>query len=144
MLKITCPFLFICNLLLLISCDNKISHDPVVKPEFSVSKETVYSEIKNLAKTEVVWMEGYSFLIDTLNTSLNVQLINPKELPANKDSIIATQKRVASRLKSFLKDGKQFKEYNIIFIRRDTVRRSSGTLTSEEALFDYTFKESDL
>jgi len=138
------------GLILILGCQNtngifeSMSYDPVLEPKFNSDKKTVCLDIKKIVNTEDVWMEGYnSFVVDSL-TSLNVQLINPIDFSKNEDSIFATQQKVAKALKKMLVNPQQFKEYNIIFIKRDTVKKNFTIVTSEVALSSYTFKGADL
>jgi hypothetical protein len=117
----------------------------VFEPKFKISKKIILSDIQKITKTQQVWIEGYKTPVDdTLDISLNVQLINAREIPQNKDSIISIQKRVASKLKYSLKNPSQFKTYRIIFIQRDTIKGNFGTITSENGLYDHNFYANSL
>lgn len=120
-------------------------HDYVFEPKFKDNKNIILSEIQKITKTEKVWIEGYKIPVhDTLDISLNVQLINAKEIPNNKDSIISIQKRVATKLKYSLKNPSQFKIYRVIFIQRDTIKGNFGKIKSENGLYSHYFYANSL
>ncbi len=142
---IFCTFLFL-------ACDNS-KFNPKLNPEFSPKFEPIFKvnnqfvnvEIQKLIKTKSLFIEGYKTRVDdTLDIFLTVQLINVEILPKNNDSLVEIQKKVARKIKNLLKDPLQFKAYDVVIIKRDTVKNLLGTMTSEEGLSHNRFNASDL
>jgi hypothetical protein len=142
---IFCPFLFLaCNNPKLNSEFNS-EFSPKFEPIFKVNNQFVNVEIQKLIKTKSLFIEGYKTRVDdTLDIFLTVQLINVEILPKNNDSLVAIQKKVASKIKNLLKNPLQFKAYDVVIIQRDTVKSLVGTMTSEEGLSHNRFNASDL
>lgn len=138
---IFCPFLFL-------ACNNpKLNSEfsPKFEPIFKVNNQFVNVEIQKLIKTKSLFIEGYKTRVDdTLDIFLTVQLINVEILPKNNDSLVAIQKKVASKIKNLLENPLQFKAYDVVIIQRDTVKNLLGTMTSEEGLSHNRFNASDL
>ena len=138
---IFCPFLFL-------ACDNpKLNSEfsPQFEPIFKVNNQFVNIEIQKIIKTKSLFIEGYKTRVDdTLDIFLTVQLINVEILPKNNDSLVAIQKKVASKIKNLLENPLQFKAYDVVIIQRDTVKSLVGTMTSEEGLSHNRFNASDL
>ena len=132
-------FNFIFIVLLLSACVK--SYDP----EYKVDKETVRSEIHKIIDIKDFCIKGYKIPIDdTLDVYVAIQLINANNLPANNDSLMQLQKRVASKVKSLLKRTFQYRSYDVIFLRRDTIKGILGKVTSEEGLYPKRFYVRDL
>ena len=142
---IFCPFFFL-------ACNNPKSNpdsnqefSPKFEPKFKVNNQFVNVEIQKIIKTKGLFIEGYKTRVDdTLDIFLTVQLINVQILPKNNDSLVAIQKKVASKIKNLLKNPLQFKAYDVIIIQRDTVKKLLGTMTSEKGLSHNRFNASDL
>lgn len=114
-------------------------------PQFKVSKDSIYADLQNIIKTESIFIEGYKAPVDdTFHKFLTVQLINARKLPKDNDAAMVIQKKVAIKVKNFLKNRFQFKEYYIVFVQRDTTRTILGTTTKEEGHFDKRFNVDDL
>jgi hypothetical protein len=135
--------LIFCNFLFL-DCDNS-KFNPKFEPRFKVNNQIVNVEIQKLIKTKSLFIEGYKTRVDdSLDIFLTVQLINVEILPANNDSLVKIQKKVARKIKNLLKDPLQFKAYEVFIINRDTVKNLLGTITSEEGISHNRFNASDL
>ena len=127
-------------IVLIAGCDS-----PVFEPEFTVTKDSIHSAVKTIVKAKGIYIEAHKTPVDeTIYLSLSVQLINAEHIPSSEDSIIKIQKKVATKIKSFLKDQLQFDEYKVIFVKRDTARALSATITHEEGMFTHTFRAADL
>jgi len=138
---IFCPFLFL-------ACNNpkfEPESGPQFEPIFKVNNQLVNLEIQKLIKTKSLFIEGYKTRVDdTLDIFLTVQLINVEILPKNNDSLVAIQKKVASKIKNLLENPLQFKAYDVVIIQKDTVKNLLGKMTSEEGLSHNRFNVSDL
>jgi len=133
------------TLLLLYTIISTSCRNPIFEPQFKVSKDSIYATIYKIVETESIFIEGHKIPVDdTLDISLSVQLINAQKLPVDNDSLIDVQKKVASKVKSLLKNRFQYKAYDIIFLQRDTVKGISGTMTSEKGLYPKRFYNVDL
>ncbi|NEU06899.1 hypothetical protein GZH53_01125 [Flavihumibacter sp. R14] len=120
-------------------------NDSRLAPQFKVSKDSIYADIHKIVKTESIFIEGYKAPVDdTYSIILTIQLINAKQLPKDNDSIMDIQKKVAIKVKSFLKNHSQFREYHIGFVQKDTTKTILGTATKEEGFFDHRFNVDDL
>jgi hypothetical protein len=120
-------------------------YDSNYEPKFKVSEETIKLNINKIIAVEEIHIEGNKIRVaDSLNILLNVQLVNPKKLNKNKDYVKFIQKKVANKIKNLLRDPYQFKQYDMIFIQRDTVKGIVGKITTEKALNKNSFRLSNL
>ena len=139
--KFIYSLIVVLSLTILLSACNK----PIFEPHFKVSKDSVNSVIHKLVNVEGINIGGYKTPVDdSVNTSLSIQLINPKQLPNDNDSLLEIQKRVASTVKSLLENVSQYKKYNIIFIQKESTKKNGWTFTKTEGLFQHSFDAKDL
>lgn len=82
-----------------------------------VNQDSVKTELNKIIKNDGIEISVISENApDTLIPWIVVHIINPKNLPKNKDSLTVMQKTIAIKLMSLLNEPHEFKTYDILFM----------------------------
>ena len=131
-------------IILMCGCIDSDAARSFVVPKFKVSGTVVNLEIQKILKTQDVHIEEIS-LADNGNIvqGVGIQLINLEENISN-DSVINIQKRIASKLNSFLVNPSAYKAYGVTFIALDTVKTLNGILIRDKGYSNNQFSSKNL
>ena len=90
-------------------------------PVFSVTNEQLQKELNQLVSCENINLDGKETKTNgVINSELEIDIVNGKDIPADDDQMISLGKLIASDLKRSLKDQTQYNTYKVLFVKKQT------------------------
>jgi hypothetical protein len=112
-------------MVILAACTTTVTK--IKDPIFAISTDSLAADLNKLVKCERFKGKGKEVTTGNATSSdLEVDVINGKKIPEDKDSIAVLAHSIASAIKNSLKDKNEFDTYTVLFMK---VQQSS-TLTT--------------
>lgn len=90
-------------------------------PVFSIETEQLQKDLNQLVSCENINLDGKEVSTNgKINSELEVDIVNGKDIPSDDDQMISLGKLIASDLKKSLKDPNQYNTYKVLFIKKHT------------------------
>ena len=84
---------------------------------FGITNEQLQKELNQLVSCENINLDGKETKTNgVINSELEIDIVNGKDIPADDDQMISLGKLIASDLKRSLKDQTQYNTYKVLFV----------------------------
>lgn len=90
-------------------------------PLFNIPTEQIQKNLNQLVSCQSINVDGKEVNTNgKIESELEIDIINGKDIPTNDDQMISMGKLIASDLKKSLRDQNQYNTYKVLFVKAQT------------------------